>query len=115
MKFVPAKAFAMEPIQLHMLLSLVVADSEEALSKAKMPALKALLVAYAKDGERAQVTGKKPKLVERVAAAVRRAGTAGFARVPVFDQSDTAEDGVGAGVGETAGEAAGDTAAEEEL
>jgi hypothetical protein len=82
-----------------MLLSLVVAAEEQMLSKASVTALKALLVAYAKDGEKPRVGGAKKELIARVATAVRDAGTGGFARPPVFGDGDTADDALAYGGG----------------
>jgi len=83
-KFLPEKAFSMEPVQLHMLLNLIISEDETMLNKAKIAPLKALLVAYAKEGTTAMTGGTKAVLVPRVAAAIRAAGTTGFARAPVF-------------------------------
>ena len=90
----PSKAVAMPPRELHMLLSLVVAADEQMLSKqsVKPALLNALLVAYAKDGEKPRVGGTKKDLVARVAEAVRAGGIGGFARPPVFGDGDSAAD-----------------------
>ena len=98
----------MPPTLLHMLLTLVVADSEHLLGKAKMPALRALLVAYAKEGVNPKVGGLKPELVKRVAAAVMEAGKEGFVRPPIFAPVDTVEDVQAAPETEGSGEAAGE-------
>ena len=84
----------MPPRELHMLLSLVVAADEQMLSKqsVKPALLNALLVAYAKDGEKPRVGGTKKDLVARVAEAVRAGGIGGFARPPVFGDGDSAAD-----------------------
>ena len=84
----------MPPRELHMLLSLVVAADEQMLSKqsVKPALLNALLVAYAKDGEKPRVGGTKKELVARVAEAVRAGGIGGFARPPFFGDGDSAAD-----------------------
>ena len=87
----------MEPVQLHMLLNLIISEDEMMLKKAKIAPLKALLVAYAKEGTTAMTGGTKAMLVPRVAAAIRAAGTTGFARAPVFGAADgVADEGGGA-------------------
>ena len=87
-KFVPANAFAMPATQLHMLLTLVVAQDASVLAKSNVSSLKALLTAYAAPDAKPNLSGTKDALLERVTAAVRAAGTAGFARgrAPVFEE-----------------------------
>lgn len=102
-KFHPEKAFAMQPMELHMLLTLLIGEDPTVLEKAKMPALRSLLTAYAKEGETAKTGGKKPALLERVVEAVRGAGPDGFSRPPIFGEGDVDEVEAGsAGVVEAA-------------
>ena len=72
----------MPAAKLHMLLVLLVGQDESVLAKAGKPALKALITAYAEEGAKAQVGGKKEKLLTVLAQAVRAAGPAGFVRDP---------------------------------
>ena len=58
-KFLPDQAFNMPAAKLHMLLVLLVGQDESVLAKANKSALKALITAYAKEGAKAQVGGKK--------------------------------------------------------
>ena len=82
----------MQPMELHMLLTLLIGEDPTVLEKAKMPALRSsLLTAYAKEGETAKTGGKKPALLERVIEAVRGAGPDGFSRPPVFGEGDVDE------------------------
>ena len=89
----------MPPMELHMLLTLLVGEDPSVLEKAKMPALRSLRTAYAKEGETAKTGGQKPALLQRVVQAVRAAGTGGFSRPPVFGEVG-GDDG---GDGETEG------------
>ena len=88
----------MPPMELHMLLTLLVGEDPSVLEKAKMPALRSLLTAYAKEGETAKTGGQKPALLERVVEAVRGAGPDGFSRAPVFGDVDVDEGEPGSGV-----------------
>lgn len=102
-KFLPDQAFKMPAAKLHMLLVLLVGQDESVLTKAHKSSLKALIKAYTKEGAKAQVGGKKEKLLTVLAQAVRAAGAGGFVRDPVFGDAEE-----GAVVeGEDAGEGAG--------
>ena len=83
-KRVPAEAFKKPPRLLHMTLTLIVEEEgAEALGRGTdMAQLKALLLAYAADGQKPKTSGSKAELVERLAAVVK--GAEGFARPPVF-------------------------------
>mmetsp|Transcript_1636 Transcript_1636/g.3224 ORF Transcript_1636/g.3224 Transcript_1636/m.3224 type:complete len:248 (+) Transcript_1636:48-791(+) len=54
----------------------------------ELPALRALLVAYADDAGKAKTGGTKPELLKKLAEAVRAAGTEGFKRPPIFNSAD---------------------------
>lgn len=108
-KFLPDQAFKMPAAKLHMLLVLLVGQDESVLAKANKSALKALITAYAKEGAKAQVGGKKEKLLTVLAQAVRAAGAGGFVRDPVFGDAEegavvegegAAVEGAGTGGGE---------------
>ena len=83
-KRVPAEAFKKPPRLLHMTLTLIVEEEgAEALGRGTdMAQLKALLLAYAADGQKPKTSGSKAELVERLAAVVK--GAEGLARPPVF-------------------------------
>ena len=108
--FEPTTDFLLPLTDMHVRLRFLLRFSPKALEKKtiRVGHLQALLVAYAKEGEKPNLKGKRVDLVERVRAAITAAGESPPPRVPLLPQkvptSPPPEGGMGARQGVVEGQ-----------